>query len=212
MRKTGTGSSAANTTPPPLPSASRPVATPFAAASAGRVPPPALNRPAPSGPAPAPDAEEWGAPTITKVAAPPPPSAVTRPPIASDNRPTVGGTMSVFGASRTAPRPVTAPSLSASAPSPIAPPRAPVAPAPAPVVVSNEPTKPDEDDRIGPVGTAYTPIKLQPKKLVNPFAAREAAALKEQEEVARGPSVKDRSTAFGESRLEHRFPAWVSPL
>lgn len=34
---------------------------------------------------------------------------------------------------------------------------------------------------IGPVGTAYTPIKLQPKKLVNPFAAREAKA---QEEAA----------------------------
>ncbi len=42
--------------------------------------------------------------------------------------------------------------------------------------MSNTPTKPDEDDRIGPVGTAYTPIKLQPKKLVNPFAAREAQA------------------------------------
>ena len=36
------------------------------------------------------------------------------------------------------------------------------------------PTKPAEDDKIGPVGTAYTPIKLQPKKLVNPFAAMQA--------------------------------------
>ena len=47
---------------------------------------------------------------------------------------------------------------------------------PPPPPVSNVPSKPDEDDRIGPVGTAYTPIKLQPKKLVNPFAAREAQA------------------------------------
>lgn len=46
--------------------------------------------------------------------------------------------------------------------------------APAPVIESKVSTKPDEDDRIGPVGTAYTPIKLQPKRLVNPFAARQA--------------------------------------
>ena len=45
--------------------------------------------------------------------------------------------------------------------------------APAPVSSSNVPTKPAEEDKIGPVGTAYTPIKLQPKKLVNPFAAME---------------------------------------
>ena len=43
-------------------------------------------------------------------------------------------------------------------------------------MTSNTPTKPAEDDKIGPVGTAYTPIKLQPKKLVNPFAAMEAKA------------------------------------
>lgn len=51
-----------------------------------------------------------------------------------------------------------------------------VPPAPAPVVTSAAPSKPDADDRIGPVGTAYTPIKLQPKKLVNPFAAMESKA------------------------------------
>ncbi len=46
--------------------------------------------------------------------------------------------------------------------------------APTPVTTSNVPTKPAEDDKIGPVGTAYTPIKLQPRKLVNPFAAMQA--------------------------------------
>jgi hypothetical protein len=40
--------------------------------------------------------------------------------------------------------------------------------------VSNVPTKPEEEDRIAPVGTAYTPISLgPPKKLKNPFAALE---------------------------------------
>lgn len=51
------------------------------------------------------------------------------------------------------------------------------APAPAPASVSSAASsKPQEDDKIGPVGTAYTPIKLHPKKLVNPFAAMEAKA------------------------------------
>jgi len=41
-------------------------------------------------------------------------------------------------------------------------------------VVSPVPTKPSEDDRIAPVGTAYTPVSLPPpKKLRNPFAAFE---------------------------------------
>lgn len=39
---------------------------------------------------------------------------------------------------------------------------------------STVPTKPSEDDRIAPVGTAYTPVALPPpKKLKNPFAAFE---------------------------------------
>ncbi|KAI0940986.1 hypothetical protein AcV7_003214 [Taiwanofungus camphoratus] len=65
--------------------------------------------------------------------------------------------------------------LSATRPSPSVVTRS-VPPAPAPVVTSAAPSKPDADDRIGPVGTAYTPIKLQPKKLVNPFAAMESKA------------------------------------
>jgi drebrin-like protein len=42
------------------------------------------------------------------------------------------------------------------------------------VASSTIPTKPSEDDRIAPVGTAYTPVALPPpKKLKNPFAAFE---------------------------------------
>ncbi|THG94438.1 hypothetical protein EW026_g7035 [Hermanssonia centrifuga] len=67
----------------------------------------------------------------------------------------------------------------------------PAASVPAPPPASNVPTKPDEEDRIGPVGTAYTPIKLAPKKLVNPFAAREPEQQTE--------SVQSRSAAFGGS-------------
>ncbi|CDO74750.1 hypothetical protein BN946_scf184411.g7 [Trametes cinnabarina] len=69
-------------------------------------------------------------------APPPPPPAATRPPPAAS-----------------APKP--APSVATRF----------VSPSPASVTSSTTPTKPDEDDKIGPVGTAYTPIKLQPKKL-----------------------------------------------
>ena len=42
------------------------------------------------------------------------------------------------------------------------------------MVSSTVATKPAEDDRIAPVGTAYTPVSLPaPKKLKNPFAAFE---------------------------------------
>jgi drebrin-like protein len=48
----------------------------------------------------------------------------------------------------------------------------PVPSAPASVASSSVPTKPEEDDRIAPVGTAYTPVALPaPKKLRNPFEA-----------------------------------------
>ncbi|KZP01525.1 hypothetical protein CALVIDRAFT_8603 [Calocera viscosa TUFC12733] len=93
----------------------------------------------------------------------------------------------------------------------------PPAPAAAP-----QPVKPAEDDRIGPVGTAYTPVSLAaPKKLVNPFAnrmqqeekppalspastgpkkltwsERQAAAKKQQEEEdARTTSLAERATS-----------------
>jgi hypothetical protein len=46
--------------------------------------------------------------------------------------------------------------------------------APGPVPASNVPTKPADNDRIAPVGTAYTPVSLPaPKKLKNPFEAFE---------------------------------------
>ncbi|KAJ6613885.1 hypothetical protein B0H10DRAFT_2436265, partial [Mycena sp. CBHHK59/15] len=48
------------------------------------------------------------------------------------------------------------------------------APTRSPVAASVVPTKPADDDRIVPVGTAYTPVA--PKKLKNPFAAFEQQA------------------------------------
>ena len=68
----------------------------------------------------------------------------------------------------------------------------------APPAASNVPTKPAEEDKIGPVGTAYTPIKLQPKKLVNPFAAMEA---KSQETAAPKPTPAGGRTIFGVFRI-----------
>ncbi|KZT50974.1 hypothetical protein CALCODRAFT_461009 [Calocera cornea HHB12733] len=92
-----------------------------------------------------------------------------------------------------APRPV--PPVAASPSPPAAPrpaaggfnPRPPVSSPSAPVAAP-ERTKPAEDDRIGPVGTAYTPVSLgAPKKLVNPFANR-----MQQEE--KPPAVSPAST------------------
>ncbi|TFY53283.1 hypothetical protein EVJ58_g9537 [Rhodofomes roseus] len=56
---------------------------------------------------------------------------------------------------------------------PAAPRAVPSAPAPALAAAAS---KPQDDDKIGPVGTAYTPIKLQPRRLVNPFEAMQAKA------------------------------------
>ncbi|KAJ3558512.1 hypothetical protein NM688_g880 [Phlebia brevispora] len=69
---------------------------------------------------------------------------------------------------------------------------------PAPPPSSNVPTKPDEDDLIGPVGTAYTPIKLHPKRLVNPFE-RQAQQQQQEEEAEPHVSVSSRAAAFGGS-------------
>ncbi|KAI5895858.1 uncharacterized protein SCHCODRAFT_02537359, partial [Schizophyllum commune H4-8] len=57
------------------------------------------------------------------------------------------------------------PAFSAATPPPAAP------RSPPPVASATAPTKPDPEDRIAPVGTAYTPVHLPaPKKLKNPFA------------------------------------------
>ncbi|KAI0348788.1 hypothetical protein OH77DRAFT_1371773, partial [Trametes cingulata] len=151
LRK-GAGSSPA--APPPAPAAAKP-------------PAPAAARAVPLAPSPAPGLGK--APVANKAPAdawpdeadsfapPPPPPAASRP---------------VFGSST--PKPVT--SVSPNSPSDSSAPRF-TPSAPAPVASSTKPTKPaDDDEKIGPVGTAYTPIKLQPKKLVNPFAAMEAKA------------------------------------
>ncbi|CAE6507099.1 unnamed protein product [Rhizoctonia solani] len=99
--------------------------------------------------------------------------AAPQPPVPSAPRPVP-----------TAPAVASAPPPPPSASRPTAPPRVPTAsrpvpaasqPAPAPVTAT--PPKPAEDDRIQPVGTAYTPVSLpKPKKLVNPFAAKAAEA------------------------------------
>ncbi|KAG9084727.1 hypothetical protein FS749_005003, partial [Ceratobasidium sp. UAMH 11750] len=88
-----------------------------------------------------------------------------------------------------APRPVpTAPSVAPSWDAPAAPPVPPASsrptgppsipstarPVPSPAAAA-PPPNPAEEDRIMPVGTAYTPVSLpKPKKLVNPFEARQA--------------------------------------
>ncbi|OCB86325.1 hypothetical protein A7U60_g6639 [Sanghuangporus baumii] len=49
-----------------------------------------------------------------------------------------------------------------------------------PVAASIAPTKPKEEDRIGPVGTNYTPVSLPPpKKLFNPFEKMAQASAQE---------------------------------
>ncbi|KAJ6624892.1 hypothetical protein B0H10DRAFT_2004715, partial [Mycena sp. CBHHK59/15] len=83
---------------------------------------------------------------------PPPVAAVAPPPPPAASRPPVLPTVS-------------RPSFAASAP------------IRSPVTASAVPTKPADDDRIAPVGTAYTPVTLAaPKKLKNPFAAFEQQA------------------------------------
>jgi len=104
---------------------------------------------------------------------PPPPPASNRPPVVSNLRPSVTSTTR------------------------------PVPTAPSPVASSPTPTKPDEDDRIGPVGTAYTPIKLTPRKLVNPFAARQAQAQEEAQVEATTYKPQPTGILFPTASLGH---------
>ncbi|KAG9019111.1 hypothetical protein FRB90_006425, partial [Tulasnella sp. 427] len=99
----------------------------------------------------------------------PPPPTAARPVPAAASRPT--------------PQPATA----VPPPPPAASRPVPTASAPA---TSSAPPKPAEEDRIGPVGTAYTPVNLgPPKKLVNPFAQRQAEQLAAQKTSAPGPGA-----------------------
>lgn len=92
-----------------------------------------------------------------------------------------------------APSPPPAPA-SVTRPSVQTPPRAvPAAPSPAPAPSPATP-KPQDDDKIGPVGTAYTPIKLTPKRLVNPFAARQAQAQEEDVPPKKQPTAGKKLT------------------
>ncbi|KAG8760164.1 hypothetical protein FRC14_003920 [Serendipita sp. 396] len=82
--------------------------------------------------------------------------------------------------------------ISSAPPPPAAPPAAPPAvktAAPPKLHVATD-KKPQDDDLIAPVGTNYVPVNLpQPKKLVNPFAARQAEAEAEATRAATaGPS------------------------
>ncbi|KIR26590.1 hypothetical protein I309_04559 [Cryptococcus deuterogattii LA55] len=67
---------------------------------------------------------------------------------------------------------------------------------PAPTTVTSEPAKPVAEDRIAPVGTAYTPIKLQPGKLANRWNPGGVQEERNEESTVRGPSIKDRMAAF----------------
>lgn len=63
-------------------------------------------------------------------------------------------------------------------------------------ISASEPAKPVAEDRITPVGTAYTPIKLQPGKLTgrwNPGGIQEERS---EESPVKIPSIKDRMAAF----------------
>ena len=139
-----------NAAPAPAPAASKPIV------SSARPVPPAAARPTPAAGEfgrPAPAARSLAAsntpsdawPEEESFAPPPPPPAASRP-------------------VPTAPRPVATTPAARFSPAATAPPPS----------ASNVPTKPSDDDKIGPVGTAYTPIKLQPKKLVNPFQAMQS--------------------------------------
>lgn len=66
----------------------------------------------------------------------------------------------------------------------------------APTTIASEPAKPVAEDRIAPVGTAYTPIKLQPGKLANRWNPGGVQEETNEESAIRGPSIKDRMAAF----------------
>jgi hypothetical protein len=117
-----------------------------------------------NGPSSTPAASSFKSPPVNSAPKPYVPSstsAFNKPtPGPSYNRPT--GAFSKPTPSYT--KPIPAPVVVAS---PALPPREPTPP-PAPVAAAPVPSKPVEDDRIGPVGTAYEPVKLAaPKKLVN---------------------------------------------
>jgi len=78
----------------------------------------------------------------------------------------------------------------------------------APAAAPAAPSKPDEDDKIGPVGTAYTPIKLQPKKLVNPFAARQAQAQEESSQIKSQPTGMYLSVVLAVQSNWHVLRSW----
>ncbi|KAI9512505.1 hypothetical protein F5148DRAFT_848842 [Russula earlei] len=64
---------------------------------------------------------------------------------------------------------------------------------------SNIPTKPSPEDRIAPIGTAYTPVSLPPpRKLNNPFEARAQAALASQ------PSPRSTGASSGKMTWSER--------
>ncbi|KAH7904712.1 hypothetical protein BJ138DRAFT_1119147 [Hygrophoropsis aurantiaca] len=81
-----------------------------------------------------------------------------------------------------------------SAPRPVVssyqPPARAVAPPAAPPAAPAVPTKPAEDDRIAPVGTAYTPVSLPaPKKLTNRFAQFEAQSQAQTQQRTPAPAT-----------------------
>lgn len=125
------------------------------------------------------------APAAKPVPAPP---LATRPMFGSPNansQPSLGA-RPAFGTPSYVPSRASASSFQAAAPAqppvktPFAQAQSPASTYSPPPVVSNTPTKPSEEDRIAPVGTAYTPVSLpKPKKLLNPFERK-------QEEVSTG--------------------------
>ncbi|KAG2057588.1 hypothetical protein BDR06DRAFT_951787 [Suillus hirtellus] len=147
-----------NAQPPPrnvsssAPSASRPVTTSsFSKPAIPTAPRPVVGsaasvRPAGTGKAPA-DAWEEEAPSVS-TPSPPPPAASRPPAIPSASRPA----FSSYGGTTTARSTPAAPTTSPA------------------VLSSSAPVKPAEEDRIAPVGTAWTPVKLTPGRLKNPFA------------------------------------------
>lgn len=107
-------------------------------------------------------ADAW--PEEAPVAAPPPPPAANRPPMTSSATRPVVATTSVRCV-------LVAVVFHQFSQAFVSQPAARFSPSAAASTPSMQQSKPEEDDKIGPVGTVYTPIKLQPKKLVNPFAA-----------------------------------------
>ena len=79
-----------------------------------------------------------------------------------------------------------------------------------PPSASYVPTKPSDDDKIGPAGTAYTPIKLQPKKLVNPFLgmqAQQAASTPAPTAGSSGPKKLTRSGRQAQAQKQQQEEA-----